>query len=35
MALVEAAVRELDAVELDGLRPVLAGVARSAVERTS
>jgi secondary thiamine-phosphate synthase enzyme len=34
-ALVAAAVRELEAVELDGLRPVLAGVARSAVDRQS
>ena len=33
--LVEDAVRELDAVELDGLRPALVGVARSAVDRTS
>jgi geranylgeranyl pyrophosphate synthase len=32
-ALAEAAVRELEAIELDGLRPVLAGVARSAVDR--
>ncbi len=35
MMLVEAAVRELDAVELDGLRPALVGVARSAVDRNS
>ena len=34
-SLVEAALRELDAVELDGLRPALAGVARSAVDRSS
>ena len=34
-ALAEAAVRELEAIELDGLRPVLAGVARSAVDRSS
>ncbi len=34
-ALVDAAVRELEAIELDGLRPVLAGVARSAVDRQS
>jgi len=34
-SLVEAAVRELDAVELDGLRPALVGVARSAVDRSS
>ncbi len=34
-SLVEAAVRELDAVELDGLRPALVGVARSAVDRNS
>ena len=33
--LVDAAVRELEAVELDGLRPVLAGMARAAVDRTS
>jgi secondary thiamine-phosphate synthase enzyme len=33
--LVEAAVRELETVELDGLRPVLAAVARSAVNRVS
>jgi len=31
--LVEEAVRELDAVELDGLRPELVGLARSAVNR--
>jgi len=31
--LVEDAVRELDAVELDGLRPELVGLARSAVNR--
>ncbi len=35
MMLVEAAVRELDAVELDGLRPALVAVARSAVDRNS
>jgi secondary thiamine-phosphate synthase enzyme len=34
-ALVDAAVSELEALELDGLRPVLAGVARSAVDRRS
>jgi octaprenyl-diphosphate synthase len=34
-ALVDEAVRELETVELDGLRPVLAGVARSAVDRES
>ena len=34
-ALVEAAVRELEAVELDGLRPTLVGLARSAVDRNS
>lgn len=34
-ALIDAAVLELEAVELDGLRPVLAGVARSAVDRES
>ncbi|HKB19337.1 MAG TPA: polyprenyl synthetase family protein, partial [Candidatus Dormibacteraeota bacterium] len=34
-ALIEEAVRELEAVELDGLRPVLIGLARSAVDRTS
>jgi len=33
--LVDAAVRELEAVELDGLRPVLVGLARSAVDRDS
>ena len=33
--LVEAAVRELEAVELDGLRPTLVGLARSAVDRDS
>jgi secondary thiamine-phosphate synthase enzyme len=33
--LVDAAVRELEAVELDGLRPTLAGLARAAVNRTS
>jgi secondary thiamine-phosphate synthase enzyme len=34
-ALVDEAVRELEAVELDGLRPVLIGVARTAVERNA
>jgi octaprenyl-diphosphate synthase len=34
-ALVEAAVRELEKVELDGLRPTLISLARSAVDRTS
>lgn len=33
--LIDAAVRELEAVELDGLRPVLVGLARSAVDRIS
>ena len=33
--LIEAAVRELEAVELDGLRPTLIGLARSAVDRSS
>ena len=33
--LVEAAVRELEAVELDGLRPTLVGLARSAVDRNA
>jgi hypothetical protein len=33
--LIDAAVRELEAVELDGLRPVLVGIARSAVDRDS
>ena len=33
--LVEAALRELEAVELDGLRPTLIGLARSAVDRDS
>jgi secondary thiamine-phosphate synthase enzyme len=32
-ALVDAAVRELEAVELDGLRPRLVGLARQAVDR--
>ena len=34
-ALVEAALRELEAVELDGLRPTLIGLARRAVDRDS
>jgi heptaprenyl diphosphate synthase len=34
-ALIEEAVRELESVELDGLRPVLVGLARSAVDRDS
>ena len=34
-ALVEAALQELEAVELDGLRPTLIGLARSAVDRDS
>jgi octaprenyl-diphosphate synthase len=33
--LVEAALHELEAVELDGLRPTLIGLARSAVDRES
>jgi len=33
--LVEQAVREIEAVELDGLRPTLVGLARSAVDRTA
>ena len=33
--LAEAALRELEAVELDGLRPTLVGLARSAVDRNS
>ncbi|HZK72465.1 MAG TPA: secondary thiamine-phosphate synthase enzyme YjbQ [Clostridia bacterium] len=33
--LVEAALHELEAVELDGLRPTLVGLARSAVDRES
>jgi secondary thiamine-phosphate synthase enzyme len=33
--LVDAALRELEAVELDGLRPTLIGLARSAVDRDS
>ncbi len=33
--LVEAAVRELESIELDGLRPTLVGIARSAVDRTA
>ena len=35
IALIDAAVRELEAVELDGLRPTLVGMARSAVNRDS
>jgi secondary thiamine-phosphate synthase enzyme len=34
-ALIDAAVRELEAVELDGLRPTLVGLARSAVDRNA
>jgi secondary thiamine-phosphate synthase enzyme len=34
-ALVEEAVRELESVELDGLRPTLVGLARAAVDRVS
>ena len=34
-ALVEEAVRELESVELDGLRPILISLARSAVDRVS
>ena len=34
-ALVEDAVRQIENVELDGLRPVLVGLARSAVDRSS
>ena len=34
-ALVDEAVRELEAVELDGLRPTLIGLARSAVDRNA
>jgi len=34
-ALVEEAVRELETVELDGLRPTLVDIARSAVDRVS
>ena len=34
-SLVEEAVRAIKAVELDGLRPTLVGLARSAVDRTS
>jgi secondary thiamine-phosphate synthase enzyme len=33
--LVDAAVHELESVELDGLRPTLVGLARSAVDRTA
>jgi len=33
--LAEAALRELEAVDLDGLRPTLVGLARSAVDRNS
>jgi secondary thiamine-phosphate synthase enzyme len=34
-ALVETAVQELEAIELDGLRPILISLARSAVDRTA
>ena len=34
-ALVENAVHELEAIELDGLRPILISLARSAVDRTA
>jgi geranylgeranyl pyrophosphate synthase len=34
-ALVDEAVRELESVELDGLRPTLVGLARGAVDRVS
>jgi octaprenyl-diphosphate synthase len=34
-ARVEAAVRELEAIELNGLRPTLIGIARSAVDRSA
>jgi len=34
-ALIDEAVRELEKVELDGLRPTLVSVARSAVDRNS
>jgi geranylgeranyl pyrophosphate synthase len=34
-ALVEGAVQELEAIELDGLRPTLIRLARSAVDRDS
>jgi heptaprenyl diphosphate synthase len=33
--LVDAAVRELESIEIDGLRPTLVGIARSAVDRTA
>jgi secondary thiamine-phosphate synthase enzyme len=33
--LVDAAVRELESIELDGLRPTLVGIARSAVDRSA
>jgi geranylgeranyl pyrophosphate synthase len=33
--LIDAAVRELESIELDGLRPTLVGIARSAVDRTA
>jgi hypothetical protein len=33
--LVETAVHELEAIELDGLRPILISLARSAVDRTA
>jgi hypothetical protein len=32
---IDAAIRELEAVELDGLRPTLLRMARSAVDRNS
>jgi len=34
-ALVDAAVHELETVELDGLRPTLISIARSAIDRVS
>ena len=34
-ALVESAVQELETIELDGLRPMLIGLAHSAVDRVS
>jgi secondary thiamine-phosphate synthase enzyme len=34
-ALVDAAVHELETIELDGLRPILIGLARSAVDRNA
>jgi len=35
LELIDAAVHELESVELDGLRPTLIGLARAAVDRSS